>query len=479
MFPASDPNILAQRSHRPRPGWPRRGAPGKQRPSFRPELEPIEDRCLLSSYNVPIDLGTLGASNLRSGATSINNATGQVVGWSQVVSGDDTSYHPFLWTAGGTDGVPSNPRMKDLGGLIPGGNGQAWDVNDSGQVVGFTDPPDVNGNPAGRHIFLWTPGGTDGVPSNPQMKDLPIAWGGLHFLAINNSGVVVGNEVTNAGPYHAFVWDQARGVRDLNELVPSDLGVELRYAADVNNQGQIAATGWNIGGTSHAYLLFDSNNDGDYKDPNEVTDLGTLHGADYAGAYAINDVGQVAGGSGGNAFIWQNGVMKSLGQFQKEGPSASGINHSSVVVGYTEHHGAWAWTGSGKIQGLNDLIPSNSGWNLLDAFGISDAGTIVGYGTPTSGGPGHAFLVTPTSARTVALTTSAASLTDAKTASLSPVEAGARSPHPLTDALRRAPGPPDSPILIALTPPSEQDLTPFVTEFIRPGTKRPRPSLRG
>src|SRR5262249_4354575 len=163
----------------------------------------------------------------------------------------------------------------------------------------------------------------------------------------------------------------------------------------------------------HAYLLFDSNNDGDYKDPNEVTDLGTLHGADSAGAYAINDVGQVAGGSGSNAFIWQNGVMKSLGQFQKEGPSASGINHSSVVVGYTEHHGAWAWTGNGKIQGLNDLVPSNSGWNLLGAWGISDAGTIVGYGTPPSGGPTHAFLVTPTSAPAAAVTTSAAGLTDA------------------------------------------------------------------
>jgi probable HAF family extracellular repeat protein len=319
----------------------------------------VENRCLLSSYNVPIDLGTLGASSLQSGASAINNVTGQVVGGAQVVAGDPNAYHPFLWTAGGTGGVPSNPQMKDLGGLIPGGYGQAWDVNDSGQVVGWADSLDANGNPT-RHVFLWTPGGTDGVPSNPQMKDLPITMGGLHFLAINNSGVVVGNEATNAGPYHAFVWDQTRGVRDLNELVPSNLGVELRYAADVNNQGQIVVTGWNIGSTSHAYLLFDSNNDGVYMDPNEVTDLGTLHGADSAGAYAINDVGQVAGGSGSNAFIWQNGVMKSLGQFQKEGPSASGINHSSVVVGYTEHHGAWAWTGNGKIQGLNDLVPSST-----------------------------------------------------------------------------------------------------------------------
>src|SRR5262249_55275721 len=163
--------------------------------------------------------------------------------------------------------------------------------------------------------------------------------------------------------------------------------------------------------------LHDTDGDGDFLDldlnlkPREVTDLGTLHGATSAGAYAINDVGQVAGASGGNAFTWQNGVMKSLGQFHQETPTPSGINHSSVVVGYTEHHGAWVWTGNGRIQGLNDVIPRNSGWNLLGAWGISDAGTIVGYagtivgyGTPPSGGPNHAFLVTPTSAPAAAVT---------------------------------------------------------------------------
>src|SRR5262245_14757278 len=99
MFRASYPSDPSERTPLPRPRRPPQGPPGKRRSGFRPELEPVEDRCLLSSYNVPIDLGTLGASNLRSGATAINNATGQVVGWSQVVAGDDNSYHPFLWTA--------------------------------------------------------------------------------------------------------------------------------------------------------------------------------------------------------------------------------------------------------------------------------------------------------------------------------------------------------------------------------------------
>jgi uncharacterized membrane protein len=71
------------------------------------------------------------------------------VGLSEEVDFDLKSSHPFLWTAGGTDGVPSNPRMKDLGGLIPGGHGWAMDVNDSGQVVGWSDSGqfDANGYP--------------------------------------------------------------------------------------------------------------------------------------------------------------------------------------------------------------------------------------------------------------------------------------------------------------------------------------------
>jgi probable HAF family extracellular repeat protein len=48
--------------------------------------------------------------------------------------------------------------MKDLGSL-PGavrGYGRAWDINDSGQVVGWADSSqvDANGNPI-QHAFLW------------------------------------------------------------------------------------------------------------------------------------------------------------------------------------------------------------------------------------------------------------------------------------------------------------------------------------
>jgi probable HAF family extracellular repeat protein len=482
MFPATYPRIPAHQSHRRRRGWPQRGAPIKRRPCFRPKLERVEDRCLLSIYNLPIDLGTLGTSILQSHATAINSTTGQVVGSAQVVPGDTNSYHPFLWTAGGTDGVPSNPQMKDLGTLVPGGHGWATDINDSGQVVGWSDSGQID--PYGKsisHAFLWTPGGTDGVPSNPQMKDLQITWGGLGALALNNSGVVVGNEATTAGPYHGFVWDQTHGLRDLNILVPGNLGVELRYATGVNSQGQIVANGWNAASPDHAYLLSDNNADGDFQDPNEVTDLGKLPIGTSADASAINDVGQVAGSSGDHAFRWQNGHMKNLGQLHAHGTYATSINNNGDVVGGAAnlgYAGAWLSTGSGNIKDLATLIPRNSGWFFDQASGINDVGTIVGFGTPTAGGTTHAFLVTPTSAPAAAVTISAASLTAAKTLDLATVEAGARSTHSRTDAPSSSVGLQDSLILIALTLASDEDLTPSVTELIRSGTKRPRPALQ-
>src|SRR5262249_28147667 len=121
--------------------------------------------------------------------------------------------------------------------------------------------------------------------------------------------------------------------------------------------------------------------------------------------------------------------------------------------------------------------PKNSGWiSLESASGMNNAGTIVGVGQLTSGAR-DGFLVTPTRPPTAAVTTSAASLTDAKTPSPAPVGAGARSPHSLADPLRSSAGPHDSPILIALTPASDQDLTPFVMELIRTGMKRSRPAF--
>ena len=87
-----------------------------------------------------VDLGTFGRNSY---AEDINDL-GQVVGWSYTDSGVT---RPFLWTA--RDG------MVDLGTL--GGNysyGSASDINDLGQVVGSNSL--TSWSSFGRHATLWT-----------------------------------------------------------------------------------------------------------------------------------------------------------------------------------------------------------------------------------------------------------------------------------------------------------------------------------
>jgi len=45
------------------------------------------------------------------------------------------------------------------------------------------------------------------------------------------------------------------------------------------------------------------------------------------------------------------------------------------------------------MRDLNDLLPSSSGWTLMQGWGINDLGQITGYGTIN--GQYHAFLMTP------------------------------------------------------------------------------------
>src|SRR5262249_50738633 len=109
----------------PRSG--RRRAARANRQGYRPRLEVLESRCLLS-YSVT-DLGTLGG--ISSVAWGINS-TGQVAGYSYVPGNAIT--HAFLYDEG------VSPPMQDLG-TFGGTNSEAYGINDSGQVVGFANTP--------------------------------------------------------------------------------------------------------------------------------------------------------------------------------------------------------------------------------------------------------------------------------------------------------------------------------------------------
>jgi probable HAF family extracellular repeat protein len=113
-----------------------------------------------------------------------------------------------------------------------------------------------------------------------------------------------------------------------------------------------------------------------------VYDLGALQGESIA--YAINDGGSVVGagpGGGGTSWIWdRRSGMRSLGTFPggNGNARATAINNSGTVVGFAEvavegpFTQAFRWTAQGGMQPIPGIGPGST------AFGINDAGEIVG-----------------------------------------------------------------------------------------------------
>ena len=176
-----------------------------------------------------IDLGTLG---FNGGAMGINNQ-GQVVGYSGLVFGIT---HAFQW---------ENGNMIDLG-TLPGYDGStAYDINDSGQAIGYSS----NSQTRQSHATLW---------SNGQITDLGTLGGNMSAaVAINNKGQVAGFDTVtgNGGLNHGFIWEDGQ-MADLNSLIAADSGWFLQQVSGINDRGQIVGQGINSAtGKNHAFLL--------------------------------------------------------------------------------------------------------------------------------------------------------------------------------------------------------------------------------
>jgi probable HAF family extracellular repeat protein len=120
--------------------------------------------------------------NIPGGAAFDVNASGQVVGYGWSEDNAEEEY-AFLW---------DKSVITNLGTLV-GRESTAYGINAVGQVVGVSD------NAAGRHrAFIWT---------NGVMKDLGTL-GGSNSLAydVNRAGHVVGLAMTASGLWHATLW---------------------------------------------------------------------------------------------------------------------------------------------------------------------------------------------------------------------------------------------------------------------------------
>lgn len=174
-------------------------------------------RAVLYSGGAGVDLGTLVGDDY-SVAMAIND-NGQVAGTSQASGG--TTSHAFLYSGG---------VMTDLGTL--GGNfnsSRATDINDSGQVVGLSSTTGA------EHVFLY---------SNGVMTDIGM-WFADGLPKINNSGQILSG---------TFLY--SNGIRtELNDLLDPQSGWSVGFASDINDAGQIAASGCNTLGVCGAVLL--------------------------------------------------------------------------------------------------------------------------------------------------------------------------------------------------------------------------------
>jgi probable HAF family extracellular repeat protein len=158
------------------------------------------------------------------------NDSGQVVG---AVDG---------WTSGYTRGfVYSNGVVTDVG-TFGGRESNAFEINNSGQVVGWANRAD--GSTA---AFLYS----NGV--KVDIGTLLGAGANADARGINDLGDIVGYSQTANNSYHAFLYTGGR-MLDLNNLLANPTSWTLGYAADISNTGMIVGT-MTYGYTQHAFLL--------------------------------------------------------------------------------------------------------------------------------------------------------------------------------------------------------------------------------
>src|ERR1700731_2979302 len=309
------------------------------------------------------------AQGANSVALGINNK-GEVVGYS--FRGED--YQAFVYSS-------SDRTLTDLGSL--GGKiNAACAVNEVGQVTGYSQ--DGNGN---MLAFIYSR--TQPIASLGTLDSASTS----EAFGINSSSTVVGDSQSGTQNHRPVLFSKG-SVQDLG-IGGSNEPDALETAYAINDAGQIVGRHWSDKNAFRAFVFLDGNS----------TDLATLGGAN-GEALAINKNGQVVGDSDtaegpAHAFVFDDSELKDLGTLPgfDNASYARGINNAGDIVGESDspdQKRAFLFT-KGQLVELDKLAEnlSEAGFTSLDvAYGISDKGSIVGYGT-TSENLTAAFVASP------------------------------------------------------------------------------------
>ena len=359
-------------------------------------------------YSV-INVGALGG-NQGAAYGGVNNQ-GWVTGDANL-PGNQTE-HGFLWrngvmtdlgTLGGLNsGVPI--PVKDDKGLIVGG-AQTSAVDPLGE---FWSAASICENSTGTKCQGWQNLGLAFLWQNGVMTALPTLGGNNgQAFGVNNRGQVVGIAETaiydascippQVLDFEAVIWGP--NVDQIQEL-PVFPGDPIAAAIAINDKGQVVGTSGlcgvpdSLAGAIHAVLWQNGS----------VTDLGSFGGVMNNAGLAINNAGQVVGISDlpgdttTHAFLWQNGVMTDLGMLPGDFLSiANDINDKGQVVGIScdvnFNCRAFLWEND-VMTDLNALIPPDSPLYLTYGGGINDRGEIAGQAFDQNTGDTPAFLAIP------------------------------------------------------------------------------------
>jgi probable HAF family extracellular repeat protein len=289
-------------------------------------------------------------------------------------------------TNGAYRGVVYNSSWKDVG-TLGGSESLAVGIDDLGHVVGSAQTTAGTNN-----AFLWTPGATDGVAGNPQMKSLGTMGGpSSQAYAINNMGQVTGYSDVPGGQQHAFRYSGGT-LTDIGQIS----GLPNSFGYGINAAGHVAGTAYDANYvTPHAF----------YFNGTSSVDLG-VSGGRGALALTINNSDHIAGylttaSAVDHAFMYSSGTTTDLGTLGGTYSYGLGINNSNVVIGgsYVDTNNsiyhAFRWANGTMTDLNNQLDQTGAGWTLIEARAINDAGQITGTGLV--GGVNHAFRLNPVS----------------------------------------------------------------------------------